>query len=385
MRVVDLFSGCGGLSQGFKSANYKVVAAFDACREAIDTYKQNFSHHAEVRDLTDIQQSVDIVAGWTPDIIIGGPPCQDFSHAGQRIEGSRANLTLIFAKIVCKVKPAWFVMENVDRAKTSNAYREARKIFKGCGYGLTEVVLDASFYSVPQKRKRFFSIAGLYENDKILTPFLEALKSKTPMTVRDYLGNTLGIEHYYRHPCNYKRRAVFSIDEPAPTVRGVNRPVAPGYPGHKGDTAPINNDLRPLTTHERSLLQTFPDNFILNGSKTVLEQMIGNAVPVNLAKCVATAIKKYRSTLIIGDNTVFDENFKEWLMQNKKMKHRSARDVISRVKRVSKYVNVKMNVDDSDLVNLLEKNSEFSKLSKFVRPQMRRALILYREFNGKRA
>lgn len=383
MRVVDLFSGCGGLSQGFKAADYKVVAAFDSWNEAVEIYKQNFSHHAEVRNLTDTKQSVDVVAGWTPDIIVGGPPCQDFSHAGSRTEGDRANLTLVFAKIVCKVKPAWFVMENVDRAQKSNAYREARKIFKGCGYGLTEVILDASFYGVPQKRKRFFSIAGLYEDDEVLKPFLDALKTKTPMTVRDYLGNKLGIDHYYRHPCNYKRRAVFSIDEPAPTVRGVNRPVAPGYPGHKGDSAPISDALRPLTTYERSLLQTFPDNFILKGSKTVLEQMVGNAVPVNLAKCVATAIQEYRSTLILGDDPVFDEKFKEWLMQNKKMKPRSARDVLSRVKRVSSYVNVTMDVDDSDLVNLLEKNSEFSRLSKFVRPQMRRALVLYREYNKK--
>lgn len=384
MRVVDLFSGCGGLSRGFEAANYNVVAAFDAWDIAIDTYKQNFSHHAEVRDLTDTHSSTDIVAGWTPDIIIGGPPCQDFSHAGPRSEGDRANLTLVFAKIVCDVKPAWFVMENVDRAKKSNTYREARKMFKDCGYGLTEVVLDASFFGVPQKRKRFFSIAGLYEDDEILIPFLDEMKANNPMTVRDYLGDKLGVEHYYRHPCNYKRRAVFSIDEPSPTVRGVNRPVAPGYPGHIGDSAPISQDLRALTTFERSLLQTFPDDFIFNGSKTVLEQMIGNAVPVNLAKCVATAIKNYRLNLIIGDDRVFDETFKEWLVKNKNMQPRSARDVLSRARRVSQYVNVRMAVDDSDLVNLLENNSEFSQLSQFVRPQMRRALILYREFDAKR-
>ena len=382
MRVVDLFSGCGGLSQGFTAAGYQVVAAFDAWDIAIETYKKNFSHHAEVRDLTNTRSSIDVVAGWTPDIIVGGPPCQDFSHAGPRTEGDRANLTLAFAKIVCKVKPAWFVMENVDRARKSITYNAARKIFKGCGYGLTEVVLDASFYGVPQKRKRFFSIAGLYEDDDVLKPFLEELRSDTPMTVREYLGNALGIEHYYRHPCNYKRRAIFSIDEPAPTIRGVNRPVAPGYPGHNGDSAPLSAKIRSLTTLERALLQTFPSDFVFfNASKTDLEQMIGNAVPVNLAKCVATAIKNYRSTLIIGGNKVLNEKFKEWLIQNKKMKPRSARDVLSRAKRVSSYVNIKLDIDDNDLVNLLEKNSEFSKLSKFVRPQMRRALILYREFS----
>ncbi|PIE75408.1 MAG: DNA (cytosine-5-)-methyltransferase [Deltaproteobacteria bacterium] len=381
MRVVDLFSGCGGLSQGFMNADYNIVAAFDAWPEAVETYKKNFSHHVEVCDLSDTQYSVDSVSGWTPDVIIGGPPCQDFSHAGPRREGERANLTLAFAEIVHKVRPAWFVMENVDRAKKSNVYQEARKIFKKCGYGLTEVVLDASFYGVPQKRKRFFLIAGLYERDDILIPFLQELKASKPMTVRDYLGNTLGLDYYYRHPCNYKRRAIFSIDEPAPTVRGVNRPVAPGYPGHKGDAAPVSDKLRPLTTQERALLQTFPNSYIFSGSKTDLEQMIGNAVPVNLAMNVALAIRKYQSTLVIGDAPVFDASFKNWLIENKKLTPRSAKDVLSRLKRVSKYVNVKMEVDDLDLINLLEKNSEFSRLSRYVRPQMRRALVLYREFS----
>ena len=59
--------------------------------------------------------------------------------------------------------------------------------------------------------------------------------SEKHLTIRDYLGNEFGLEYYYRHPRNYSRRAILSIDEPSPTVRGVNRPVAPGYPGHKAD------------------------------------------------------------------------------------------------------------------------------------------------------
>lgn len=383
MRVVDLFSGCGGLSQGFIDANYNVVAAFDAWNDAVDIYKENFNHYAEVRDLADLNSSVDVVSGWTPDIIVGGPPCQDFSHAGPRKEGDRANLTIVFANIICRVKPSWFVMENVDRASKSVTYQKARSMFKDCGYGLTEVVLDASFCGVPQKRKRFFCIASLHEEDNLLAPLFDQFKSDTAMTVRDYLGDSLGVEHYYRHPCNYKRRAVFSIDEPAPTVRGVNRPVAPGYPGHHGDTAPITDSLRPLTTNERALLQTFPCDFKFAGSKTTLEQMIGNAVPVNLAKFVADTIKYYRKSIIIGDDTVFDKNFKAWLMNNKGLKERSAKDVLSRVKRVSKFVNVRMKVAENDLLNLLEKNSEFAVLSKYVRPQMKRALVLFREFDNK--
>ena len=73
------------------------------------------------------------------------------------------------------------------------------------------------------------------------------------MTLRVYFGAALHIEFYYRHPRNYCRRAVYSIDEPAPTMRGVNRPVPKGYPGHPNDACPVDENVRALTTLERSL------------------------------------------------------------------------------------------------------------------------------------
>jgi len=86
---------------------------------------------------------------------------------------------------------------------------------------------------------------------------------------------------------------VFSVDEPSPTIRGVNRPIAKGYPGHHGDAAPVNSKIRPLTTKERSMVQSFPESFILTGNKTHDEQIIGNAVPVKLAEYVALRLKEY--------------------------------------------------------------------------------------------
>jgi DNA (cytosine-5)-methyltransferase 1 len=113
------------------------------------------------------------------------------------------------------------------------------------------------------------------------------------MTILDYLGDSLGIEFYYRHPRSYQRRGIFSIYEPSPTIRGVNRPIPKTYKKHQGDACAVNEKLRPLTTIERSYLQTFPKNFKLEGSKSDLEQMIGNAVPINLGKYVARAILEY--------------------------------------------------------------------------------------------
>ena len=83
---------------------------------------------------------------------------------------------------------------------------------------------------------------------------------------------------------------LFSIDEPAPTMRGVNRPIPKGYPGHKNDACLVNDNVHVLTTEERAWIQTFPKTFKWLGSKTDVEQMIGNAVPVNLARFVANRV-----------------------------------------------------------------------------------------------
>ncbi len=295
LKVVDLFTGGGGLSLGFMNAGYEVIAAFDNWKPAIELYEKNFPNHPIFNlDLTKDDEAANAVSRLAPDIIIGGPPCQDFSSAGKRDESlGRATLTVHFAEIIKRVKPNWFVMENVDRAKNSRSVKQANEIFKNCGYGLTQIVLDASRCGVPQKRKRFFIIGELEGADDGLTCKLLNNQSGKLTTMRDYFGNKLDFEHYYRHPRSYKRRGIFSIDEPSPTIRGVNRPVPEGYPGHPGDSAPLDENIRPLTTKERCLIQTFPDDFVLEGSKTDLEQIIGNAVPVILAEYVAVQLKNH--------------------------------------------------------------------------------------------
>ncbi len=227
-------------------------------------------------------------------MVIGGPPCQDFSSAGKRDEsGGRADLTVSFARIVAELRPRWFVMENVGRARHSSALRRAMEIFGAAGYGVTALVLDASRCGAPQTRKRLFVVGGLGRADDFLAgELLENLADK-PMTLRDYFGRRLGFDHYYRHPRSYSRRGIFSVDEPSPTIRGVNRPVPAGYPGHPGDPVPLSPDIRPLSTRERAMVQTFPENYRLEGAKSDLEQLIGNAVPVKLAEHVARALRTH--------------------------------------------------------------------------------------------
>lgn len=294
MRVIDLFCGCGGLSLGFEKAGFDVVAAYDKWEAALHVYNINFNHPAKQLDLTDVNTCVETISALCPNMIIGGPPCQDFSSAGKRDEDNgRGNLTVNYAEIISIIKPPVFVMENVDRIVKTNKLIEAKKIFKEAGYGLSFRILDASYCGVPQKRKRFFMVGVMGEKDGFLDEALEASMSKESMTMRDYFGDSLGIEYYYRHPRSYARRGIFSIDEPSPTVRGVNRPMPDGYEIHSNDPVRSKDGIRPLTTKERSLIQTFPEEFHFEGSKTDIEQMIGNAVPVNLAKYVATVVASY--------------------------------------------------------------------------------------------
>ncbi len=291
MKVVDLFAGCGGMSLGFQNAGFEVVAAFERWDAAAKCYRANFDHPVFQTDLSDVSGAVAEIKKFRPDVIIGGPPCQDFSHAGKRIEASRASLTESYASIVSEIRPKCFVMENVDLAMKSRAYASARKIFKHAGYGLTEIVLNASLCGAPQKRKRFICFGMQRQKDGFATETFTSRLAKKPMTLRDYFGDSLGFEYYYRHPRNYSRRGVFSIDEPAPTMRGVNRPVPKGYPGHQNDPRPVSPDLHVLTSQERGWFQTFPKDFQWVGTKTEVEQMIGNAVPVNLGKFVAETVK----------------------------------------------------------------------------------------------
>lgn len=291
MKIVDLFAGCGGLSLGFQKAGYDIVAAFEWWDKAIDCYKENFSHPVIQLDLSDTENAIHQIQKFAPDMIIGGPPCQDFSHAGKRVENKRAELTESYAEIIYGIKPLCFVMENVDRARNSSAYKQAREIFKSAGYGLTEMVLDASLCGTPQKRKRFICFGMQGKEDGFALKEFQNRMAKKSMTLRDYFGDSLGFEFYYRHPRNYSRRAVFSIDEPAPTMRGVNRPVPKGYPGHKNDACPVTEDLHVLSSQERALIQTFPPDYKWIGNKTDIEQMIGNAVPVNLAEFIGKTIK----------------------------------------------------------------------------------------------
>jgi DNA (cytosine-5)-methyltransferase 1 len=291
--TIDLFAGCGGMSLGFQNAGFNIVKAFDNWEPSVRVYKDNFSHSIDNLDLGS-EKNFNEIYRLNPNVIIGGPPCQDFSSAGRNnYKSCRANLAKSFYHIVEMSKPSFFVLENVPRIRHSELYRSIKNDFENIGYGITETILNACYCGVPQKRKRLFMIGHIGGDHNFLFDYIEGSLSKEKMTMYDYFGDGLGIEHYFRIPTNYTRRAIFSIREPSVTIRGVDRPIPKTYKKHKDDPVSVSSKVRILTVRERSYVQTFPKTFILNGTKTNLNQMIGNAVPVKLAEFLGRAILSY--------------------------------------------------------------------------------------------
>ena len=374
LNVIDLFCGAGGMSLGLKQAGFNIVAAMDNWDSAVDCYKNNFQGHVvHKQDLSDWREVMRIIQDTKCDMIVGGPPCQDFSEAGDRVEGDRAGLTKSFAKIVAKKHPRYFIMENVPAAQKSKAYKAARAIFKRAGYGLTEVVLDASLCGVPQRRKRFFCIGSLRDKNRFLIKMLLANQSDLPMTVRDYLKDEFQFEYYYRHPRTYGRKAIFSVDEPAPTMRGINRPLPKTYKKHEADCAdPKTNDIRALNYKERARIQMFPADYKWSSQNTANDQMVGNAVPVGLANYVGRCLLEYIKT---GDSGI-PLSFTEWLQRNQHIQKAAAGDNLSRYRRAKRILGNEK-YEELDIENALLKSEAFKELSKSIQNHLRRACVLH--------
>ena len=380
LAVVDLFCGCGGLSKGFELAGFDVVAAFDCWQSALTCYNANFAHNAYHLDLDNVTESVNQIQPFNPTMIIGGPPCQEFSNAGKRQEGPLADLTYKYARIITTVHPQFFVMENVPRVKKSKAYTKARALYKEHNYGLTEVVLDASRCGVPQKRNRFFCIGSLNAPDNFLSEEIFTHYTGTPVSVSEYFARNnipLDIEAYYRHPTTYSRRAVFGIDEVAPTIRGVNRPKPANYQRHIKDAVQEANlqNIAQLSLRLRAIIQTFPQNFRfedLQSTRGDLEQMVGNAVPVELARFVADRIQEY---IRVGGVAVNERQaFSEWLRIQKGYTDRSISDVFSRLNRATTMLpNHEIN---RYFITDLERSPDFQQLGVSIKSQIRKAINL---------
>ena len=299
LTAVDLFCGAGGLSLGFLNAGIEVVGAFDFWDKAIETHLANLPCPAEILDLSDVENSIKTIKPLAPNIIAGGPPCQDFSLLNvHNVETDsdemtyKRYLTVKFAEIIVAVGPDYFLMENVPPTMKSKAYAMALETFKKGGYALANIIVDASYCHTPQARKRLFCF-GAKSGEEAGQVFLESIferQTPTQMSVKQHFGDDIDFDFYLKCP-EFTSRAVYSVHEPSPTITGGHGNVPEKYQGHVNDPADFR-DYRILTIEERGRIQTFPKGWkwLKSQSKTDINQQIGNAVPVNLGEFLGTAI-----------------------------------------------------------------------------------------------
>lgn len=429
VRAVELFAGAGGMSLGLTQAGLDVVQAYDSWRPAVDVYRRNVGAHIWQHDLKDIFSIGPMIAALRPDIIVGGPPCQDFSAAGERVEGERAGLTRAFAMLVCIARPQWFLMENVPQAATSQAWADARAMLVRAGYGLTETKLDASFYGVPQSRKRLFVVGRLGEQDGFLESALVAARAERPMTVRDMLGDVLG-DAFYAHPRHPGKRGVWSADDPAPTMRGSSRrPMPPSYRPHPADSALVaagafytrpyyeGRGVRTLdepapsvirTTRERprpkylaqphpadpvpaqhaavltqeqvSRIQGFPAGWDWSAATNRdTDQMIANAVPAPLAEAIGRVILAREAGESIPE---IAGRFGQWLRVQHGYSKPAVRNCKSRVNRARRLLGGRTFADAAAELMALDATEGFRSLTTGTRSDLRKALRLYRQWQA---
>ncbi|MCM1145800.1 MAG: DNA cytosine methyltransferase [Lachnoclostridium sp.] len=188
--VISLFSGGGGLDLGFINAGYHILWAIDNDANAVTTYRENIGDHIICADINTIDEDAIPHA----DVVIGGPPCQSFSLAGNRhVEDARGQLVWKYIHIIEKVKPKAFVFENVTGLLSArNADGEKivgllKAAFEEIGYPASMQVVNAADYGVPQRRKRVF-IVGL-KNGKEFT-FPEATHNEDGDGLKKYVSVT---------------------------------------------------------------------------------------------------------------------------------------------------------------------------------------------------
>lgn len=340
--IADLFAGAGGLTEGFRQAGLTPVAAVEFDRWAAETYAANFGRHVLACPIEQVRiKRQDASLKWcgsgidgnriefsTPeiDVLVGGPPCQGFSPLGRmndwNYDDPRNQLWKHYVRILDVLQPKVFVIENVPEILKSEEFELLRRHVKklGHGYELAFNVLNASYFGVPQSRKRAI-IIGSRVGQPTLPP-----ETVERMTVRDaisdlplkptgrnwHLGRNplpTSLERYKCVPeggnrfdlmrkrpditpkCWLKKTTgstdVFGRmrwDEPAPTIRTeFFKPEKGRYLHPKAH--------RPITIREAARLQTFSDQFIFVGSNVQVAKQIGNAVPVKLAKAIAEHLK----------------------------------------------------------------------------------------------
>lgn len=331
MKVISLFSGCGGLDLGFEKAGFEIPIANEYDPTIWETFIENHSHtkliKGDIRNISESDFPNDI------DGIIGGPPCQSWSEAGalRGINDARGKLFYEYIRILKNKQPKFFLAENVSGMLATRHKKAVENIiatFKDCGYNVSITLVNAKDYGVAQERKRVFYI-GFRKDLSIDFKFPKGSTQdkNSKLTLRDIIWDlqftaipaneknyhnpaAINNNEYFTgaySPIFMSRNRVKSWDEQAFTVQASGRqcqlhPQAPKMvfiEQNKREFVKGKEHLyRRMTIREIARIQGFPDTFKFIYTNTDdAYKMIGNAVPVNLAYEVAVAIKTALETI----------------------------------------------------------------------------------------
>lgn len=340
IKVLDLFSGCGGLSFGFENAGFQIVAGIDNWEDALITFQHNhsgakiFNLDLGTPDINHLKKKIGSV-----DVVVGGPPCQGFSISGNRnVDDPRNKLYKGFVKIVEAFKPKVFVLENVPNLVSMASGQikdEIIRNFQSLGYSVKYKVLLASDFGVPQNRRRviFVGVRGqntfdfpepYFKNDsekvstsdaisdlpdkdlvdgsiltqKPISDYQKLMRKKTDKVYNHILTShdkktieTISLVpdggNYKDLPKKYQNTRRVNI---AWTRYNSKKPSHTIDTGHRHHFHYKFN--RVPTVRESARLQSFPDNFVFLGSKTSQYKQVGNAVPPLMAQAIGRNILK---------------------------------------------------------------------------------------------
>lgn len=308
MKVLDLFCGAGGFTQGMMDADFDVVAGIDNNEKAIESYRANWSHHALCKDLTQFTplDFVDETKITEIDVIVGGPPCQGFSNAGRRDpKDPRNSLFRNFVNYVDYFKPKFFIMENVIgilSMKTQTDERVVDLIIQSfSNYRCTPFKLYASDYGVPQNRRRVLFIG--IRSDLGIEPSVP--DPTTP--VRPPVGHVLEPRDKVPMSCYLSQRAIDGINRRRMQMKqksfgfgaqflNLDKPsftISARYwkDGYDALVKYDETSIRRLTIDEIKRIQSFPSTYKLEGSKKDKIMQLGNAVAPVFIFHIASHIK----------------------------------------------------------------------------------------------